>query len=220
MDHTENMPVDYNQQHLWDSIHKTGKLEAYSHQPSELATEVAALLPAQAKIVEIGCGVGSDAAFFARLGHTIIATDFSEVVIARNAECYKNISNLIFQVVDISKSLPLQTGEFDAIYARLSLHYFPDVIIRNIFREIHRCLKPDGLLAFMCKSMGDRLYGQGQKIEEDMFIKDGHVRHFFSEDYAKSCLEGKFNLVKIQTNLEDLYGKQSSAITVIARRVI
>ena len=108
---------------------------------------------------------------------------------------------------------------FAAGYARLSLHYFSDVITRNIFREIHRSLKPDGLLAFLCKSTRDHLYGQGQKIEEDMFIKDGHVRHFFSEDYAKSCLEDKFKLVKLQTNWENLYGKQSSAITVIAQKI-
>jgi ubiquinone/menaquinone biosynthesis C-methylase UbiE len=102
MDKAENMLIDHNQQHIWNSIHKAGQHEAYAQQTNELAQELSVLLPSQARIAELGCGIGADAAFFAGLGHTVVATDFSEVVIARNREAYRDIIHLTFQVVDSS----------------------------------------------------------------------------------------------------------------------
>ena len=54
------MSIYHDQQSRWDSIHGEGKLEAFSHGPTEFAREVISLLPAQAKIAELGCGLGND----------------------------------------------------------------------------------------------------------------------------------------------------------------
>ena len=77
-------------------------------------------------------------------------------------------------------------------------------------------LKPDGLLCFVCKSTKDPLYGQGNKIEEDVF-EHGHVRHFFSEEYARKCLERRYKIEKIESGEATYYGDRSAFVKVIAR---
>ena len=46
-------------------------------------------------------------------------------------------------------------------------------------------LTTHGLLIFRCESIRDPLYGLDEVIESDMFTYQGHVRHFFSENYAR-----------------------------------
>ena len=108
-------------------------------------------------------------------------------------------------------------SEFDGVYARLSLHYFTDDVTKSIFREICRVLKPNGYLCFICKSTNDPLYGKGTEIEKDMFENNGHIRHFFSEDYAKSLLVNDFTIEKLESGDEKFYGKDSAFVKVIAK---
>lgn len=86
-----------------------------------------------------------------------------------------------------------------------------------IFGEIHRVLGPGGLLAFVRKSDQDRLYGQGTMIEPDMFELHGHIRHFFTEAYARQCLEGAFEIEHLAMRSVELDGGTSSVVEVIAR---
>jgi SAM-dependent methyltransferase len=207
------------QQALWNNIHMEGKHSAFSRTPSEFAQEVARSFPDHAKIIELGCGFGADAAFIAQQGCAVIATDLSEVAIARNKQRYGNIPGLTFQVVDMSNgTLPFQTDGFDGVYARLSLHYYPDKVTKQLFQDIHRVLKMGGRLAFICKTTNDPLYGKGAQLEEDMFDNKGHIRHFFSEGYARSLLVG-YRIERLESKRQNLYGKLSSFIEVIAQRI-
>jgi hypothetical protein len=47
---------------------------------------------------------------------------------------------------------------------------------------------PHGILAFCVKSAQDPLYGKGTRVAPDMYSLDGHVRHFFSREYATDLL--------------------------------
>ena len=80
-------------------------------------------------------------------------------------------------------------------------------------------LKPGGLLLFACKSPQDPLYGAGEPIEPDMFVyPNGQVRHFFSEDYARSLLADGFREIEIAAHRGTLYDDESAWITVVAQR--
>ncbi|MDQ3693858.1 MAG: class I SAM-dependent methyltransferase [Chloroflexota bacterium] len=168
-------------------------------------------------MLELGCGPARDSAFFARLGHTVVATDFSLVILAPARSIFAAKSGLHFCLLDTSAPLPFRDDTFNAAYARLSLHYFPDQVTRRVFRELHRVLRPDGLLCFMCKSTGDPLHGQGRQIEPDMFERDGHLRHFFSPAYARACLDPDFTLIQLDDRRGPLSGQPSAFIEVIAQ---
>lgn len=68
----------------------------------------------------------------------------------------------------------------------------------------------------MCKSTSDPSCGQGKEIEKDMYEREGRIRHYFSEAYVKECLEGMFHITTLKEEKEDLYGKLSADIKVIA----
>lgn len=205
-----------NQKQLWDKLHKKGKVD--SNKPTNFAKEVQSIFPPKSKILDLGCGVGNDSIYFARLGHQILATDFSEIAIRKDKEHFKD-NNLKFEVLDMSKSMNFPDNTFDVIYARLSLHYFTDKVTKMIFKELHRILKLNGLLMFLCKSMKDPLYGKGEQIEKDMFEEEGHIRHFFSEDYVKECLGTNFKIKRLETGRENFYGDPSAFVKVIASKL-
>lgn len=206
------------QKSYWNELHTQGDIDHYSDRPTDFAIEVSKFISPQAKILELGCGVGNDAAFLAKNGYDVVATDFSDIAIKKNTKRYKTIGNLVFQVLDMSAPLGYEDNTFDVVYARLSLHYFKDEVTQNIFKEIYRVLKPNGLLCFICKSVNDPLYGQGKQLEADMFELEGHIRHFFSEGYVKKFLAGLYNIVKLESGNEKFYGSKSAFVKVIARK--
>ncbi len=168
-------------------------------------------------MLELGCGRGEDAAFLAGQGHEIIACDFVPAVIAGNQERLRHTGGVAFRVMRTDEPFPDPDGAFDIVYAHLSLHYFRHDVTEAIFREIRRVLLSGGLLALACKSDQDRLYGQGVMIEPDMFDLRGHVRHFFSEAYARQCLAEAFDIERLEMRPEKLHGGISSIVEVIAR---
>jgi ubiquinone/menaquinone biosynthesis C-methylase UbiE len=206
-----------NQKDHWDSLHIVGKTDMQSKKETTFAQEVNAIIPSKSALLEIGCGNGHDAAFFAKEGHNVIATDFSEVAIEKNKKDYREYPHLQFFVHDTSKKFLFQSNTFDAIYARLSLHYFTDKITKEVFRDIYRILKPNGFLCFLCKSVNDPLFGKGKKIEKNMYEKD-HIRHFFSEVYAKECLDNKYTIKVIVSGDDIFYGKKSAYVKIIAQK--
>ena len=203
---------------LWNHAHKNQYLHAHSLKQTQFAEEINAILPPHASILELGCGEGNDSSYFAGQGHTVTATDFSQIAIEQNQKRWSN-PNVRFADQDISQPLNYADESFDAVYARLSLHYFTNEVTRKIFTEVARVLKPGGCLAFMCKEVHDPIYGKGMEIEPDMFELDGHVRHFFSKEYATGLLASA-NLSPESTEVgkEQIYERMSAFIKVVAKR--
>lgn len=184
---------------------------------SSFAKKVLKIIPNNSKILELGCGVGMDAAAFASAGHSVLATDFSDIAIAKNRFNYSSVTNLKFETLDIQNIAHFLENEFDLVYARLSLHYFSDLATRQIFSDIHRIIRPDGYFCFVCKSTKDPLYGKGRKLEENMYQDTDHVRHFFDKKYTESLLKNVFSIYRLLEGEEIFYGKKSAFISVIAR---
>ncbi|MDX2776608.1 class I SAM-dependent methyltransferase [Streptomyces caniscabiei] len=204
----------------WNNAHKEQWLHKHSTKQTAFAEEVQSKIPADASILELGCGEGNDSFFFAEQGHVITATDFSDVVIKQNEGRWSN-PRLTFTTQDISQPLQFSDASFNVVYARLSLHYFTDETTRQVFREIARVVKPGGMLCFMCKSTNDHIYGKGEKIEDDMYELKGHVRHFFSPQYAAKLLNNvQLRQTEVQTGEEQIYDRQSAFIKVIATKPV
>lgn len=202
------------QKQFWNEAHKNKILASHSTRQTSFAEEVNSVIPPNSNILELGCGEGNDSIYFAEHGHEVIATDFADVLIEQNQERYKN-PKLQFVSQDTSKPFAFGDEQFDVVYARLSLHYFSDDKTRQVFAEIARVLKPGGRLCLMCKSTEDNLYGKGKELEADMYEFDGHVRHFFSEDYTKDVLSRNFSIDSLRSGQDDLYGRTSSFIQAI-----
>ena len=60
---------------------------------------------------------------------------------------------------------------FDCVYARLSLHYFNDDKIKEIFKNLYRILPVGGFVFIENKSTKDFKFGRGEKISENAYIE-------------------------------------------------
>ncbi|MGI8963238.1 MAG: class I SAM-dependent methyltransferase [Thermomicrobiales bacterium] len=199
----------------WSGVY--GRNPVIREHGSGCAAVCLARLARGSRVLELGCGTGADAATLAGAGHTVTATDFVEEAVAANQRRFAQIPNLNFQAMRTDEPFPFPDGTFDAVYAHLSLHYFTHDITMAIVAEIRRVLGEGGWLMFACKSPADPLYGKGVEIEPDMFDLNGHVRHFFSEQYARELLATAFTDIEIASRSGKLYGGASAWIAAFAR---
>lgn len=202
---------------VWNKKHASGDHLAHRDGPMPFGKRAMVEFPTHATILEIGCGIGADSAYFAKQGYSVTATDLSQVVIAQNKAFYKDLG-IEFRELDVSQPLPFSTGQFAVVYSHLALHYFPHATTVAVFAELHRVLQPGGILAFACKSTNDPLYGDGQEIEPNLFVRKDHVRHFFSSNYAKELLGDAYDIIQLEEVQEDITNRISSMIHCIARK--
>lgn len=94
------------------------------------------------EVLEIATGPGLLARHVAPAAKRMIATDYSDGMIAQ-AKKGDSISNLSFEVAD-AMNLPYGENAFDAVIIANALHIVPDP--ERVLSEINRVLRPGGLL--------------------------------------------------------------------------
>ncbi|HZE63666.1 MAG TPA: class I SAM-dependent methyltransferase [Pyrinomonadaceae bacterium] len=94
------------------------------------------------KILEIGCGLGTDGAQFAKAGADYTGVDLTDAAVElarRRFELFDLPGK--FQTADAEK-LDFDDESFDLVYSHGVLHHTPDTA--KAVREIHRVLRPGG----------------------------------------------------------------------------
>lgn len=207
------------QKPMWNKKHAAGEHDLFADQPSELAITAAKQLKEDTKILEIGCGIGRDARYFAARGYNVLATDFSEVAISKNLAS-NTFSNLEFRILDVQEKLPFSNESYGLVFSVLALHYFSDQATRQIFKDIHRVLCSGGLLVFSCKLYDKKRMKDATQVEAEVFVdKSGHVLHAFSSDYVRSISEGLFAVELIEQKEAFYTDRLSTELQCIMRRI-
>ena len=105
-----------------------------------LLPEVAGL-----SVLDIGCGYGQNSLAFARRGaKQVVAVDLSERMLAA-ARAESAHPRILYRRMDM-EDLSALTGPFDLVYSSLAFHYAAD--FPHLIEEIHRLLRPGGILLF------------------------------------------------------------------------
>ena len=106
------------------------------------------------KIVELGAGLGRDSIYFGKNSINVTAVDYSKNGIKVINEKIKkenltsSISTLKF---DIREDLPFESNSVDACYSHmLYCMALTDNDIKNLNKEIHRIIKPNGINIYTC----------------------------------------------------------------------
>jgi len=113
-------------------------------------------------VLEIGCGLGTDAAQFAKAGARYTGVDLTEAAIDLARRRFE-ISGLPgnFQVAD-AENLDFADASFDRVYSHGVLHHTPDTA--RAISEIHRVLKPGGHAIVMLYHRGSYNYRIGIRV--------------------------------------------------------
>ena len=98
-------------------------------------------------VLEIGCGLGTDAVNFARAGARYTGIDLTErsIELVRRRFDYENLKADL-RVAD-AEALPFPDASFDLVYSHGVLHHTPDT--QRAINEAHRALRPGGAAMIM-----------------------------------------------------------------------
>jgi SAM-dependent methyltransferase len=151
------------------------------------------------RMLDLGCGNGRHAVFFARQGISAYGVDWSAQAIewAREWARAENL-DATFEVADITR-LPFPDAWFDVVVSHGVLdHMMPDAAAQAAV-EVKRVLKPGGLLYVDLRSSDDGEFG-GEEVAPNTFVitcgyEAGLVQHFFSAEDIQSLIEGRFRVL-------------------------
>jgi SAM-dependent methyltransferase len=113
-------------------------------------------------VLEIGCGMGTDGAQFAKAGANYTGVDLTDAAVELARKRFQ-VSGLKgeFRVADAER-LDFPDASFDLVYSHGVLHHTPD--IEAAVREIYRVLKPSGRAIVMLYHRGSYNYRVGIRV--------------------------------------------------------
>jgi len=125
------------------------------------------------RLLEIGCGIGTDLARFARGGAQVTGVDLSQTAVdlARQNFAWLGLDGDL-RVGD-GEALPFPDGAFDVVYGHGVLQYAVDP--GRIVAEAHRVLKPGGEAIFMVYNRISWLNGLSKVMKVALEHEDAPV---------------------------------------------
>lgn len=165
-----------------------------------MAYEVVAPHLANAEVLDLCCGDGTDAGYFTQQGAKVTGIDASQALVNLAKTEYPHIK---FDV-GLAEQLPYENEKFDVVYSKYAIMTSADM--QPIFDEAYRVLKTGGVFVylvthpirqFMEKKQSNANYFKKEIV--DCVILDGTVTvkeptHKFAEYFNKGFFE-KFELV-------------------------
>jgi SAM-dependent methyltransferase len=131
--------------------------------PSAWVARWASLAPAGCVVLDVACGGGRHARYFAGLGHAVEAVDRDSAVLAELAR----VSNVTTRCADLEAGTwPYAGKTFGAIVATNYLH-------RPLFSHLLAALAPGGVLIYETFALGNERYGR--PANPDFLLKPGEL---------------------------------------------
>jgi SAM-dependent methyltransferase len=132
---------------------------------------LAAMRAGQGPLLELGCDTGGDTAWLSEQGFDVVAGDIALPALRDCASAAPRARLLQF---DLRRPLPFRGEAFDVVVASLCLHYFDWATTERAVGEVHRCLRPGGLLLFRGNSVRDVNHGADAGIEIEPGLRRVH----------------------------------------------
>lgn len=210
----------------WDKSHFNHPKD---REASNYAKDKEKLFPRNSIVCDLGGGDGIDSAFFIEKGHQVYLFDISEIALKRaqeNPKLYGLKNKLITKKIDLNKDkIPTPDNLFDVVYARLSLHYFYQNRMIEIFKDIYRVLKKGGIAYIVVKSPDDKnetkwTESHGKKIKPGIYSENGLIKtRFTKKQYQSILIKAKINSYKILDYTEE-FGNQKTYVKSQADKLL
>ena len=139
----------------YDREHELGTREFFDaiehHRYSEYAPWMPQLMEFEkfrdARLLEIGCGMGTDLLQFSRGGARCVGIDLTPRSIELSQHRFKLYGAEGAFMISDGEHLPFRDASFDVVYSNGVLHHTPDTA--GAVREVHRVLRPGGIAKVM-----------------------------------------------------------------------
>ena len=111
---------------------------------------------AGARLLEVGCGMGTDLLQFARAGASVTGVDLTPRSIQISQQHFAVYGASGDFAISDAEHLPFANESFDVVYSNGVLHHTPDTA--GAVREVHRVLRPNGQARVMLYHRGSLGY--------------------------------------------------------------
>lgn len=166
------------------------------------------------KCLDLGCGIGQFSKKLIEYGYNVISADISNTALNKVKEFNNNVVKL-----DMREKLPFSDGEFDLVFANLSIHYFSDEDTKKLFLDIKRILKNNGLFIGSVNGIQGLqvIQNDTKEIEYHFYeYKDKLIRLFDIDDIKKYLKD--FDILKIDERETIRFEHKKNYIVFIAKK--
>ncbi len=205
----------------WDNYYKLGVAPEESSGFAKYVAETYSI-GRDTRVVELGCGNGRDASFFASLGAQVLAFDICESEINELNNKFSKSGNLQFDSRDFTR-LDDYEEPFDVIYSRFTLHSVNQGGQDRALSWAARNLAPSGKFCIETRGQKNELYKKGSPVdgEKDAFVFEDHYRRFVDfSDFKRDIVGAGFDLVEAreQAGFAPFKGTDYQFIRVVAEQ--
>lgn len=152
------------------------------------------------RVLDLGCGNGRHAIYFARQGFNAAGIDVSEHAVEwARAWAKREGLDVDFRIGNI-ENLPFENETFDVVVSHGVLDHVHMETARRAAEEVRRVLRPKGLFYCDLRSTEDYEYGVGEQAGKNTFVvtegyERGLVQHFFSRAETDELFDGLFRIL-------------------------
>jgi SAM-dependent methyltransferase len=140
------------------------------------------------RVIEVGCGIGTDLVRFGHGGARVAGIDLSETAIRLARQNFAAHGQQGLLLVGDGATLPFADAAFDVFYAHGVLQYAPDA--RRIVEECLRVLKPGGTAIFMVYNRVSWLWALSKLMKVDLEHGDAPVLRLYSIPEFRDLIRG------------------------------
>ena len=203
----------------WKNIYSK---QSEGEQPSLFARSIADTLFIEGKqLIELGCGNGRDAIFFANANARVMAIDQCENIIEMLNLRFQKIDNLQFKCLDFT--CLDDNSNYDIVYSRFTLHSISKAQEERVLQWAYHNLNPNGKLCIEVRGQKNEIFQVGTPVdgEPDAFIFNDHYRRFIHfESFCEKLKSLGFGLdyAKEDKGFAPYNGTDETYIRVIASK--
>jgi SAM-dependent methyltransferase len=140
------------------------------------------------RVLEIGCGIGTDLVRFAKGGSRVAGVDLSETAIGLARRNFESHGLEALLLVADGGALPFADGTQDVVYAHGVLQYAANP--RRIVEEAQRVLAPGGAAIFMVYNRVSWLHALSKLMKVELEHEDAPVLRLYSIPEFRDLIRG------------------------------
>lgn len=156
-------------------------------EPTTFARRLADMLPG-GRVLDLGCGEGRDAVFFAARGFRVTGVDVSAAGIGKARRLARAAGVRVRWVVaDMGRYLP--RGPYDLVFSCGAVHYLPRPVRDRIFPRWQAVTRPGGLHGHIVFTDREVYVEKGEIVE---YFRPGEIRNYYGDwevlEYEESAI--------------------------------
>ena len=163
-------------------------------------------LPADAKLLDLGCGGGQDAGDLAQRGYRVVGLDRTRALLSAGRRRYRALPLVLADLRD----LPFQALSFDGLWAAASLMHLPKPDARRLLSDLCRLVRPGGLFAATVT------HGVKSRIVTDGWLPGRYIARWRKDELARAVRRAGWTILELRvvTNRE----RKGRWLNLLARR--